>query len=44
MKNNCRVNWDWVGLCTKASQSMVLHEIFTSLERNEFFKVVFEFK
>ena len=31
MKKNKPVNWD--GICTKTNRSMVLHEIFTSLER-----------
>ena len=44
MKNNQPVNWDWAGLCTKANHSVVLHEVFTSLEKNEFFEVIYEFK
>ena len=44
MKNNYYVNWDWAGLCTKVNRSMVLNEIFTSLEWNDFFEVTFEFK
>ena len=44
MKNNKPVNWDWAGMRTKANRSIVLHEIFTPLERNDFFEVMFEFK
>ena len=44
MKNNQSVNWDWAGLCTNANRSMVLNEIFTSLEWNDFFEVTSEFK
>ena len=39
-----RVNWDWAGLLTKENRSVALHETFTSLERNKFFEVIFEFK
>ena len=43
-ENSYLVNWNWAGLCTSANSSMVLHEIFTSLERNEFLELIFEFK
>ena len=43
-ESNQPVNWDRASLCTKASHSILLQEIFTSLETNEFFEVIYEFK
>ena len=44
MKNNDSVNWEWAGLCTKENCSVVLNEIFTSLEWNESFEITSGFK
>ena len=35
---------DRAGLCIKTNHSLVLHEVFTSLERDELFEINFEFK